>query len=196
VGLRESVQPTTYVPMSGDRIFFEVRTATEPATLIPAVRHVVGQLNQDLPVTELRTQTDTVDRLLFNERLVARLSTLFGVLAAILACLGLFGLLSYEVARRTQEIGIRTALGAPRGQVLAMILRQGLALAVCGAGAGVLAALFATRYLKTLLYDVPATDVVTFSIVVSLLVSVALLASWLSARKATRVDPMVALRCA
>jgi putative ABC transport system permease protein len=77
-----------------------------------------------------------------------------------------------------------------------MILRQGLALAVCGAGAGVLAALFATRYLKTLLYDVPATDVVTFSIVVSLLVSVALLASWLSARKATRVDPMVALRCA
>jgi predicted permease len=195
VGLRESVQPTTYVPMSGDRIFFEVRTATEPATLIPAVRHVVGQLNQDLPVTELRTQTDTVDRLLFNERLVACLSTLFGVLAALLACLGLFGLLSYEVARRTQEIGIRTALGAPRGQVLAMILRQGLALVVYGAGAGVLAALFATRYLKTLLYDVPATDVLTFSIVLSLLVSVALLASWLPARKATRVDPMVALRC-
>jgi len=142
----------------------------------------------------LRTQTETVDRLLFNERLVARLSTLFGVLAVILACLGLFGLLSYEVARRTQEIGIRTALGAPSGQVLAMILRQGLALAVCGAGAGVLAALFAARYLKTLLYSVPATDLATFSAVAGLLVSVSLLASWLPARKATRVDPMVALR--
>jgi len=180
--------------MSGGRVFFEVRTASEPAALIPAVRHVVGEVNQDLPVTELRTQTETVDRLLFNERLVARLSTLFGVLAVILACLGLFGLLSYEVARRTQEIGIRTALGAPSGQVLAMILRQGLALAVCGAGAGVLAALFAARYLKTLLYSVPATDLATFSAVAGLLVSVSLLASWLPARKATRVDPMVALR--
>jgi len=194
VGLREGVEPTTYVPMSGGRVFFEVRTASEPAALIPAVRHVVGEVNQDLPVTELRTQTETVDRLLFNERLVARLSTLFGVLAVILACLGLFGLLSYEVARRTQEIGIRTALGAPSGQVLAMILRQGLALAVCGAGAGVLAALFAARYLKTLLYSVPATDLATFSAVAGLLVSVSLLASWLPARKATRVDPMVALR--
>jgi predicted permease len=192
-GLRESVDPTTYVPMSGDRVFFEVRTAIEPRTLLAAVQHLVGEFNADLPVTELRTQTEAVDRLLFNERLVARLSTLFAALAAILACLGLFGLLSYEVARRTQEIGIRTAFGAPRGQVLAMILRQGLA--VCGAGAGVLAALFLTRYLKTLLYGVPATDVVTFSAVAALLVGVALLASWLPARKATRVDPMVALRC-
>jgi predicted permease len=194
VGLRESVEPTTYVPMSGSRVFFEVRTATEPATLIAAVRHLLGQIDPDLPVTELRTQKQAVDRLLFNERLVARLSTLFAGLAAVLACLGLFGLLSYEVARRTQEIGIRTALGAPRGQVLAMILRQGLALAVCGAGAGILAALFATRYLKTLLYGVPATDAVTFGAVASLLVGVALLASWIPARKATRVDPMVALR--
>jgi predicted permease len=195
VGLRESVEPTTYVPMSGDRVFFEVRTASEPATLLAAVRHLVGQFNQDLPVTELRTQTESVDRLLFNERLVARLSALFAALAAILACLGLFGLLSYEVARRTQEIGIRTALGAPRGQVLAMILKQGLGLAVCGAGAGLLAALFLTRYLRTLLYGVPATDVVTFSAVAALLVAVALLASWVPARRATRVDPMVALRC-
>lgn len=193
-GLRESVEPTTYVPMSGGRVFFELRTAAQPTTLIPAVRKLVGEVDQDLPVTDLRTQAETVDRLLFNERLVARLSSLFAVLAVILACLGLFGLLSYEVARRTQEIGIRAALGAPRGKVLAMILRQGLTLAVCGAGAGVLVALFATRYLKTLLYGVPATDVVTFAAVLSLLVGVALLASWLPARRATRVDPMLALR--
>ncbi len=194
-GLRESVEPTTYVPMSGGRVFFEVRTATQPATLIPAVRQLVGEVNQDLPVTDLRTQTETVDRLLFNERLVAQLSTLFGALAVILACLGLFGLLSYEVARRTPEIGIRTALGAPRGRVLAMILRQGLLLAACGAGAGAFAAVWATRYLKTLLFGVPATDVATFAGVAGLLVAVALLASWVPARRATRVDPMVALRC-
>jgi MacB-like periplasmic core domain/FtsX-like permease family len=192
--LRESVAPTTYVPMTGGRVYFEVRSATQPATLIPAVRQLVGVVNQDLPVTDLRTQTETVDRLL-NERLVARLATLFGALALILACLGLFGLLSYEVAQRTQEIGIRTALGAPRSQVLGMILRQGLLLAVCGAGAGALAALWATRYLKTLLYGVPATDVATFAAVATLLVGVALLASWVPARRATRVDPMVALRC-
>jgi len=195
VGLRENVEPTTYVPMSGDRVFFEVRTERDPATLLTAVRHLVGEFNQDLPVTELRTQAASVDRLLFNERLVARLATLFAALAATLACLGLFGLLSYEVARRTQEIGIRTALGASCGQVLVMILKQGLTLALCGSGAGVLAALFATRYLKTLLYGVPPTDAVTFSTVAFLLVAVALLASWIPARRAARVDPMVALRC-
>jgi len=193
--LRESVTPTTYVPMSGGRVYFEARTAGQPAATIPAVRQLVGDLDRDLPVADLHTQTETVDRLLFNERLVTRLSALFGVLALTLACLGLYGLLSYEVAQRTQEIGIRTALGAPRGQVLGMVLRHGLLLAVCGAGAGAGAALWATRYLKTLLYGVPATDVATFAAVGTLLVGVALLASWIPARRATRVDPMVALRC-
>jgi len=192
--LRESVGPTTYVPMTGGRVYFEVRTAAPTAGMIAAVRQLVGELDQDLPVSELRTQTETVDRLLFNERLVARLSTLFGVLALILACMGLYGLLSNEVARRTQEIGIRMALGARRTQVLRMILRQGLLLAVCGAGAGALAALWATRYLKSLLYGVPATDAATFAAVACLLLGVAVLASWIPARRATRVEPMVALR--
>src|SRR5262249_54697400 len=192
--LREGVAPTTYVPITGGRVYFEVRTAAQPAGMIRAVRQLVGALDRDLPVSELRTQTETVDRLLFNERLVARLSTLFGVLALTLACMGLYGLLSFEVARRTQEIGIRTALGAPRNQVLSMILRRGFVLALCGAGAGALAALWITRYLKSLLYGVPATDTVTFLAVSVLLVGVALLASWLPARRATRVDPIVALR--
>ena len=193
-GLRESVQPTTYVPASRQRVYFEVRTGTQPEALIPALRQLVGEMNQDLPVSDLRTQTDTMDRLLFNERLVARLSTLFGALALILACLGLFGLLSYEVARRTQEIGIRTALGAHPGQVMGMVLAQGLALAVSGAAAGILVALGATRFLKSLLYGVPATDGLTFALASGLLIGVAFLACWVPARRATRVDPMVALR--
>jgi predicted permease len=193
--LREAVAPTMYVPMQGGRVYFEVRTAANPATLMPVVRRLVGEMNQDLPVTDLQTQMETVDRLLFNERLVARLSALFGSLALVLACLGLFGLMSYEVARRTQEIGIRTALGAQRTQVMGMVLRQGLTLAVCGAAAGILAALWMTRYLKTLLYGVPATDGVTFVLATGLLIGVALAACWVPARRATRVDPMVALRC-
>jgi len=158
------------------------------------VRKLVGEVDENLPVFDLRTQTETIDRLLFNERLVARLSALFGLLALMLACVGLYGLLSYEVTRRTREIGIRTALGAQRIGVLQLVMKQGLLLAVIGAAAGILAALWVMRCMGTLLYGVPAADPGTFVAVAGLLLAVAFLACWVPARRATRVDPMVALR--
>ncbi len=173
---------------------FALRSAVAPSALISAVRQVVSEVDNNLPVFGVRTQSQTIDRLLFNQRLVARLSSLFGLLALLLACLGLYGLLSYEVARRTREIGIRAALGAQQRDVLSMVVRQGLLLVLFGVVTGVVAAVGLTRYLQSLLYGVRATDPATFLAVGTILVMVALLACYLPARRATRVDPMVALR--
>ena len=192
--LRKSVEPTAYVPLQEGAAHFALRASIQAEALIPAVRQVVASFDDNLPLFDVRTQTETIDRALFNERLVARLSSLFGLLALILACVGLYGLLSYEVAHRTREIGIRTALGAQRREIFRLVLTQGLTLTVVGSIVGVTAAIGVTRYLGSLLYGVAATDPVTFVTIVSTLVAVALLASYIPSRRATRVDPMVALR--
>ena len=192
--LRVAIDPTTYVPLKKGAAYFELRMGTKPESLIPAVRQIVGTLDNNLPIFELRTQTETIDRLVFNERLVARLSSLFGALALVLACVGLYGLLSYEVARRTREIGIRTALGARQRDVFRLVLGRGLVLAVTGAVAGVAVAMALTRYLGSLLYGVGATDPMTFIGIPLVLMLVALLACYIPSRRAARVDPMVALR--
>jgi ABC-type antimicrobial peptide transport system permease subunit len=154
----------------------------------------VNDVDVNLPVFGVRTQTQTIDRLLIGQRLVARLSSLFGLLGLLLACIGLYGLLSYEVARRTREIGIRAALGAQRRDVLQLVIRQGLVLIVVGLVVGVMAAYGATRFLQSLLFGVRATDPWTFGAVCGLLVFVGVFACYIPARRATRVDPMVALR--
>jgi predicted permease len=192
--LRKDVKPTVYIPVIGDQVFFELRTMSNPAALISAVRQTVGDLDSDLPLTGVRTQSETVDQLLFNERLVARLSSMFGLLALILACIGIYGLLSYEVTRRTREIGIRSALGAQRRDVLQMVTRHGMVLTLVGLGIGVAAAIGVTRYLQSLLFGVQPSDFLTFTGVTLLLMTVALLASFIPARRATKVEPMVALR--
>ncbi len=192
--MRKADEPTAYVALKNGQLTFALRTASAPGTLIPGVRKTVNEVDSNLPVFGVRTQTQTIDRLLFNERLVARLSSLFGLLGLLLACIGLYGLLSYEVARRTREIGIRAALGAQRRDVLQMVLREGLVLIVVGLVVGVLAAYGATRFLQTLLFGVRATDPLTFAAVCGLLVAVGVLACYIPARRATRVDPMVALR--
>jgi predicted permease len=192
--LRKSVEPTAYVPLEEGAAHFAIRASIQAEALIPTVRQVVASFDDNLPLFDVRTQTETIDRALFNERLVARLSSLFGLLALILACVGLYGLLSYEVAHRTREIGIRTALGAQRREIFRLVLTQGLTLTVVGSIIGVTAAIGVTRYLGSLLYGVAATDPVTFVTIVSTLVAVALLASYMPSRRATRVDPMVALR--
>ncbi len=192
--LRKSVEPTAYVPLQEGEAHFAIRASIQAEALIPAVRQVVASFDDNLPLFDVRTQTETIDRALFNERLVARLSSLFGLLALILACVGLYGLLSYEVAHRTREIGIRTALGAQRREIFRLVLTQGLTLTIVGSIVGVTAAIGVTRYLGSLLYGVAATDPVTFVTIVSTLVAVALLASYIPSRRATRVDPMVALR--
>ena len=192
--LRKPLEPTAYIPLQEGEAYFALRTPTRPEALIPEVRRIVGALDDNLPLFDMRTQTQTIDRLLFNERLVAKLSSLFGALALILACVGLYGLLSYEVARRTREIGIRTALGAQRREIFRLVLFQGLILAMVGAVVGIGAAIGVTRYLGSLLYGIGATDPATFVIIAFLLIAVALLACYIPSRRATRVDPLVALR--
>ena len=192
--LRRDISPTMYVPQSGMGASFEVRTAGDPQALVPAIRRVVADMNPNLPLRDVTTESQQIDRVLFEERLIARLSTFFGLLALVLACIGLYGLLSYEVTRRTREIGIRMALGAQIGDVLRLVVKEGLTLALIGALAGVGAALGVTRYLTSMLYGVHANDPVTLTAVGLLLALVALTACYIPARRATHVDPIVALR--
>jgi predicted permease len=193
-GLRDEIAPTAFLPLREGDAHFAVRTATNPHALIPSVRKVVSDLDNNLPLFDVKTQTERIERLLFNERLLARLATLFGVLALSLACLGVYGLLSYEVARRTREIGIRAALGAQNRDVLGLVGRQGLGLVVCGAVLGMAVALGVTRALGSLLFGVQPADPATFIAVCVLLLLVSGAACYIPARRATRVDPMVALR--
>jgi predicted permease len=193
--LRKEDAPTAFLPLASGGATFEVRTALAPASLMPAVRNAVNSIDANIPVMRMRTQSDSVDRLLFNERLVARLLGLFAALGLMLACIGLYGLLSYEVERRTREIGIRTALGAQRSTIWSMVVRQGILLVTIGALAGCGVAFGVTRLLTSLLYDVRPTDPVTFALTAGLLLLVGILACSLPAQRATHVDPMAALRC-
>jgi predicted permease len=192
--LRQEISATMYAPQSGMGASFEVRTATDPQALLPAIRNVVAQINPNLPLFHVSSQSEQIDRLLFQERLIARLSAFFGLLALVLACVGLYGLLSYEVSRRTREIGIRMALGAQEADVLGLVVKQGFALALVGAAVGISAALGVTRYLTSMLYGVRPNDPLTIAAVAVLLWLVALAACYIPARRATRVDPLVALR--
>ncbi len=192
--LRSEDSVTMYLPQSRGGASFELRTAADPQALLPAIRKAVAQLNPNLPLFHVKTESEQIDELLFQERLIARLFGFFGGLALLLACIGLYGLLSYEVSRRTREIGIRMALGAQPERVLKLVLRQGLGLAIVGAVVGIGLALGVTRYLQSMLYGVKWNDPGTIAAVAVLLALVALAACYIPARRATRVAPMVALR--
>jgi predicted permease len=192
--LRREIHAMMYMPQNFGGASFELRTAADPQAILPAIREVVAQVNANLPLFDVKTESEQIDRLLFRERLVARLSSFFALLALVLACVGLYGLLSYEVSRRTREIGIRMALGAHPGSVLKLVLRQGIVLATVGAAVGIGVALGVTRYLTSMLYDVHANDPLTMIAVAVLLTLVALAACYIPARRAMRVDPLVALR--
>ena len=142
----------------------------------------------------IKTEAEQIARSLFQERLIARLSSFFGGLSLLLACVGLYGLLSYDVARRTREIGVRMALGARPPDVLRLIVRQGVGLSAVGAVIGILGALGVARYLDSLLYGFSPFYPLTFLAVALLLGFVALAACYIPARRASHVDPMVALR--
>jgi predicted permease len=192
--LRREIHPTVYVPLIGGGAKFELRTAADPAALIPAVRDVVKRADSNLPIFGVRTQKRSIENLLSRERMIAELSSFFAALALVLACIGLYGMLSYEVNRRTREIGIRMALGAEKADVLRMVIGQGLKLVVIGVAIGIAGALALTRFLSSLLYGVKPTDPLTFIAVSLILIAVALLACYVPARRAVKVDPMVALR--
>lgn len=193
--LRSAIGPTAFVPLMNGGATFAMRTAASPAGLMPAVRNAVHQVDNNLPVIRMRTQSDAINRLLFNQRLMVRLLSLFGALGLLLTGIGLYGLLSYDVSQRTREIGIRTALGAPRHSVLLMVLKEGAVLTVAGVALGTVAAIAVTRLLGNLLYEVRPTDPFTFAITAAFLIAIGLIACLLPAWRATRVEPMTALRC-
>ena len=197
--VREQTRPFVYMPYTQDknlgRMTFYVRTNQEPAVAAALLRHEVKRLDANLPVFDLKTMEALIGESLFGERLMAFLSICFGALAALLAALGLYGVLAYWVAQRTHEIGIRVALGAGPGNIRGLVLGQGIRLTLVGVAVGVVGALALARLMKSLLFGVGAADPITFVAVALLLMLVALLACWLPARRATKVDPMIALRC-
>jgi predicted permease len=173
---------------------FTIRTAGDPVALASSVRKAIAEIEPNLLVLRVRTQAEQIESLLGNERLMAQLATSFGVLALTLACVGLYGLMSYSVQRRTSEIGVRLALGAAPGRVLWMVLRESFTLALIGVALGLAGAAGAVRLVTKMLYGLSPTDVATYAAVFVVLVLVAGLAALLPARRAAKVDPMIALR--
>ena len=171
-----------------------IHTAGDPVATITSVRRAMQALSPDLPYVSVTPMTDLLVSRLLPFRLGALLFTLFGGVALLLAAIGLYGVISYGVTQRTREIGVRMALGAQQTHVLRLVVRQGLGLTVVGIIAGIAIAIGGTRLMHTLLYGVSATDPMTFGGITVVLVIVALVATWLPARRATRVDPLVALR--
>jgi len=196
---RDRMPPTVYVPYAQhterlDEMNFEVRTAGDPGNWVGPIRQAVHELDGNLPLFDVRTQVEQIEQATFEERLFARLSSFFGLLALALACVGLYGVMSYGVSRRTNEIGVRMALGARRWDVLDLVVRQGLRLAILGVIFGAAAAWALTRFLNSFLYGVRPADPVTFGLASLAVIVVSILSSYLPARRATKVDPMVALR--
>jgi predicted permease len=183
-----------YVDMEESEATFYVRSQGSALSMAGGIRRIVHEIAPDVEVTGLRTMEDVVDDQLRQERMLSQLAGFFSLSALALACLGLYGILSYAVSRRTREIGIRMALGAPRGSVIFGVMRQGMTLVLVGCGLGVILAAGLTRIVSNLLYGVTPTDPLTFAFVSFVLVGVAALASYLPARRAARIDPMVALR--
>ena len=196
--VRDDAPPTMFVPylQQGGRVgsaVFEVRTAAAPVGLTNTIREAVRRIDPNLPVTDVSTQIEQIEKRFQQEKLFAQAYTLFGGLALLLAAIGLFGLMSYSVSRRTNEIGIRMALGAQRYDVLGLVMRESMVLVAAGVLSGVAIALAASRFVSTLLFGLPPTDTASLLIAVAVMIGVSALAGYLPARRASRVDPMVAL---
>lgn len=171
-----------------------IRTASDPMALAGAVRQAVRSIDRQEPVYDVKTMEEYVSESVSNQRLSVFLLAMFAGLALVLASVGIYGVISFSVSQRTHEIGIRMALGAQPGDVLRMVLGQGIILALAGVGIGIVASLGLTRFMSSVLFDVKPTDLGTFALVVPILIAVSLLASYIPARRAMKVDPLVALR--
>jgi predicted permease len=196
-GLSEEPLPFFYTPLAQggkSSMTLLVRTDGDPLTALPAVRAELKNLDKNLTLFEIKTLSAQLAEALSNERMIAVLLSVFGVAALLLAAVGLYGVMSYAVARRTHEIGVRMALGAQPGDIMRLVLWQGMVLLFVGSVVGLAAAYALTRLLSSLLYGVSATDPATFAGITLLLACVALLACYFPARRATKVDPMIALR--
>jgi predicted permease len=196
-GLRQDIPPTAYTPYLQDtpgQMNFEVRTAGDAGAMAASIREAVREIDGNLPLFDVKTQTQQAAESLTQERLFATLSSFFGVLAMLLACVGLYGVMSYGVTRRTNEIGIRMALGATSPRVLSMVMRETMLVVGIGVAIGLGTAVALTRLIATMLYGLAPTDPVTISVAVVLMITVAAVAGYIPARRASRVDPVIALR--
>jgi predicted permease len=194
--LRDAAPPTQYMPFFQNRLLggvFHVKTTGDPTLMIPAIREAVRQIDPNLPVTNVSTQMEQIEGRFAQEKLFAQAYTLFGSLALLIASIGLFGLMSYSVTRRTNEIGIRMALGALPSDVVQMVMRESLVLVSFGLILGLATALAAGRLVKTLLFGLRPADASTIILSVVIMIAVSAFAGYLPARRASRVDPMVAL---
>jgi predicted permease len=197
VALSQKPGPMMYVPFAQAPLYggeVVVRSSLSASSVAAAIRQAVHSMDRDLPVTNVESLPDALGQSISRERFRTVLLGSFGAIALVLAAVGIFGVISYSASQRTHEIGIRTALGAQRRDVLRLILGQGAKLALLGLGIGVVLAFLLTRLIASLLYSVSATDPLTFGAVAIILLGVAVIACYIPARRAVRVDPMVALR--
>jgi predicted lysophospholipase L1 biosynthesis ABC-type transport system permease subunit len=191
--------PLAYTPYAqgaegATTMFLVVRAASDPDSLAAALRERIRRVDPDVPASAVQTMEARTSASLAGPRLHTGVLGAFAGLALLLAATGIYGVMSYAVRQRTREIGIRMAVGAGARAILALLLREGLALVAAGIGLGLLGAAALTRTLQALLFDVSATDPLVFAGITSLLLAVAGLAAWLPARRATRLDPLLALR--
>ena len=203
-GLDAEARPEMYLPHAQfpltaagapqRNMYLVVRSAGDPAALATSLRREVAAIDPLLPVSSVRTMEQVLGSWAAERRLSMLVLSVFAMVALALAAVGIYGVMSYSVAQRTREIGIRMALGAEPGSVLGLVVRQGVALALVGVGIGIVVALALTRLMTTMLFQVSATDPLTFGGLALLLTATAVLASWIPARRATRVEPTVALR--
>jgi predicted permease len=197
--LKGKVQRRFYIPVSQALgsiagLNFEIRTAGNPVAVAEAVRKQIKSFDANVPINSVRALNELAERSISDQILIARISSFFAGLALLLAAIGLYGILSYSVAGRTREIGVRMALGAQRGSVLRMVLEEAGKLVVLGVVIGVPASLLASRLFLSMLFGLKTTDPGSMALVIAVLLAITLLASYIPARRATKVDPMVALR--
>jgi len=197
-GLKGEESPMTVFAaasqFSPDRVTYALRTAGDPLRFVQSVHEIVREADSRIPVTNVVTQAAEIDRTISREITFAKLCTGFAVLALLTACVGLYGTMSYSVARQVGEIGIRMALGAQRGAVVWMVLRRVLLLAAVGLAIGVPAALIASRLVKSFLFETQPNDPGTLALAGVVILSAAILAGLAPARRASRIDPLAALR--
>ncbi len=198
-GLRDKRRPVVYVPYNQgfpkpSQMIYELRTSGNPLVLVNAVREIVHQADSLVPLSKVKSQVQEIDQTINQEIIFADLCTAFAILALVIACVGLYGTVSYNVARRTGEIGIRMALGARRGDVVKMILRQVFMLAAVGLAVGLPIAFGASKLVSSFLYGMKSNDPLAITAAVAILLAAAILAGYAPARRASQIDPMVALR--
>jgi predicted permease len=196
--LHETASPQLFIPYAQQtqvrRLTYMIRTQVAPETIVPALRKVLHAADPALPLVAVRTQQAQIDEDLADERLLVSLTSAFGLLALVLASVGIYGVMAYSVAQRTKEIGIRMALGAIPRQILAMVLREAASLSAAATALGVGASLLVTRFVKAMLFGIAPSDPTTMWGAALLLLIVVLGASWIPARRAASVQPMEALR--